>query len=185
MQCSSIKGVNLCANILSFLQENNIDILKIRAQCYDGASNMAGKFRGVQALMRERSPHANYVHCKSHCLNLALIHSSNIQCVRTMISTVQDISFMFDYSAKRLTAFVDELSRDASTKVEMEQRTKLRTLCETRWSSRADALASFKHAFPVVVHALETLQADGDTKAAGQYLAVFTALRFYSFSHCS
>ncbi|XP_060585819.1 uncharacterized protein LOC132741624 [Ruditapes philippinarum] len=85
------------------------------------------------------------------------------------MSTVQDISFMFDYSAKRLNAFCKELSQDTAARAEMEQRTKLRTLCETRWSSRADALATFKNAFSVVVHALETLQEDGDDKA-GQYL---------------
>jgi hypothetical protein len=44
----------------------------------------------------------------------------------------------------------------------MDKRTKLRTLCETRWTSRADALYTFKTAFPVVVHALERLQGLGD-----------------------
>lgn len=175
VECSSIKGNELCTKILSFLQEANLDLLKLRAQCYDGASNMSGKYRGVQALIRERSPHANYVHCKSHCLNLALVHSSNIPCVRTMMATVQDIGFMFGYSAKRLAAFTDELSRDAVTKEQMDQRQKLRTLCETRWSSRADALATFENAFPVVVHALETLEQDHDGKA-GQYL--HSVLRF-------
>lgn len=177
VECTSIKGAALCENILAFLQEADLDVLKIRAQCYDGASNMSGKFRGLQALVRERSPHANYVHCKSHCLNLALVHSSNIPCVRTMMSTVQDISFMFDYSAKRLVAFQNELSQDIATKEEMAHRTKLRTLCETRWSSRADALGTFKHAFPVVVHALETLQEDRDEKA-GLYLAAILRFEF-------
>ncbi|XP_052788478.1 52 kDa repressor of the inhibitor of the protein kinase-like [Mya arenaria] len=175
--CASVKEIELCTNIMSFLQEADLDVLKVRAQCYDGASNMSGKYRGVQALVRERSPHANYAHCKAHCLNLALVHSSNIPCVRTMMSTVQDISFLFDYSAKRLAAFVDELSRDATNKEEMEQRTKLRTLCETRWSSRADALATFRNAFPVVVHSLETLNDDGDNKA-GQYLAGILCFEF-------
>ncbi|XP_052771149.1 zinc finger MYM-type protein 1-like [Mya arenaria] len=109
LQCASVKGIELCANSLSFFQEADLDVLKVRAQCYDGASNMSGKYRGVQALVRERSPHANYVHCKAHCLNLALVHSSNIPNVRTMKSTVQDISFLLGYSAKRLAAFVDEL----------------------------------------------------------------------------
>ena len=44
----------------------------------------------------------------------------------------------------------------------MDKRTKLRTLCETRWTIRADALYTFKTAFPVVVHALERLQGLGD-----------------------
>lgn len=57
IECKSIKGVALCANIVKFLQEASLDILKIRVHCYDGASNMSGKFRGLQALIRERSPH--------------------------------------------------------------------------------------------------------------------------------
>ena len=44
----------------------------------------------------------------------------------------------------------------------MDKRTKLRTLCETRWTIRADALYTFKTTFPVVVHALERLQGLGD-----------------------
>jgi hypothetical protein len=45
----------------------------------------------------------------------------------------------------------------------------LRTLCETRWSSRADSLFTFRTAFSVVVSALETLKNDKDEKA-GLYL---------------
>ena len=49
----------------------------------------------------------------------------------------------------------------------MERRAKLRTLCETRWASRADSLYTFRTAFPVVVQALESLAEDGDAKARG------------------
>lgn len=163
--CKSIKGVDLASHIIEYLQGVGLDILQIRGQCYDGAGNMAGKYNGVQALIRERTPLANYTHCKSHCLNLSLVHSSKLQCVRTMMSTVQDIAFAFDYSAKRLAAFTDELSQDAVTKEAMTGRHKLKTLCETRWMSRADSLCTFKSAFPVVVHALESLQENGDMKA--------------------
>ena len=57
----------------------------------------------------------------------------------------------------------------------MDKRTKLRTLCETRWTSRTNALYTFKTSFPVVVHALERLQ--GDDKAV-QYLASITRFVF-------
>ena len=59
----------------------------------------------------------------------------------------------------------------------MDKRTKLRTLCETRWTSRADALYTFKTSFHIVVHALERLQGLGDDKA-GQYLASITRFVF-------
>ena len=59
----------------------------------------------------------------------------------------------------------------------MDKRTKMRTLCEMRWTSRADALYTFKTSFPVVVHALERLQGLEDDKA-GQYLASITRFVF-------
>jgi hypothetical protein len=56
--------------------------------------------------------------------------------VRNVISTVQEVAF--DYSAKKLHAFFDERDADATTKEHMEERTALQTLCEMRWTSRAD-----------------------------------------------
>ena len=60
--------------------------------------------------------------------------------VRNAMSTVQEVAFAFDYSAKKLHAFFDEREADAATKENLEKRTKLRTLCEMRWTSRADAI---------------------------------------------
>ena len=45
--------------------------------------------------------------------------------------TVQDVAFAFDYSSKKLQAFYEEVDADAATK-DMDTRTKLHTLCETR-----------------------------------------------------
>ncbi|CAC5365085.1 ABCC1 [Mytilus coruscus] len=95
-----------------------------------------------------------------------------------MMATVQDIAFAFDYSAKRLNAFATELSNcDENIKEAMEKRSKLTTLCETRWSVRADSLFTFKLAFPVVVHTLEYLRDNRDEKA-GAYLAAILKFEF-------
>jgi hypothetical protein len=48
----------------------------------------------------------------------------------------------------------------------------LKTLSETRWSSRADSLYTFKTAFHMVVLALEELEEDGDSKARGHACSV-------------
>ena len=62
-------------------------------------------------------------------------------------------------------------------KENMERCKKLKTLCETRWFSRADALYTFKTAFPVVVHSLEYLRDNNDDKA-GQYLSAILRFEF-------
>ena len=46
--------------------EFGIETRKMRAQGYDGAANMSGVHRGVQAIIRERMPEAAYIHCKAH-----------------------------------------------------------------------------------------------------------------------
>lgn len=173
----SVKGEPLADMIVQFLNDVNLDIANLRAQCYDGAANMAGKYNGVQAKILEASPQALYIHCKAHQLNLALVHSSKEPCVRNMMSTVQEIAFCFDYSAKRLLAFSDELKENENARDEMARRSKLRTLCETRWSSRADALFTFRAAFSVVAAALQTLKNDRDEKA-GLYLTAILKFEF-------
>ena len=60
-----------------------------------------------------------YVHNKSHCLDLAIVHSCNNVSVRNAMSTVQEVAFAFDYSGKKLQAFFDELEADATTKENM------------------------------------------------------------------
>ena len=100
-----------------------------------------------------------------------------IVCVCNMMSTVQEITFSFDYSAKQLLAFSEELSENQTVQEQLDRRTKLRTLCETRWSSRADSLLTFLNAFPVVVSPLEVLKDDHDDKAA-QYIGAILKFDF-------
>ena len=72
-------------------------------------------------------------------------------------------------------AFSEGLAENQTVQEQLDRRTKLRTLCETRWSSRADSLFTFLNAFPVVVSSFEVSKDDHDDKAA-QYIGVI--LRF-------
>lgn len=136
---------------------------------------MSGKHNGVQAIIKRDAPEALYVHCKAHCLNLAVVHACKEPTVRTMMAVVQECGFAFHYSAKRLEAFISELQDDDHVQEAMQRKTKLKTLCETRWTSRSDALTTFKNALPVVVHSLEYLSTQNDDKAALHLSAI---LRF-------
>jgi hypothetical protein len=76
---------------------------------------MSGKYIGVQARLLQTVTGAMYVHNNPHCLNLAIVHSCNDVSVRNAMSTVQEVAFAFDYSAKKSQAFFDELDADATT----------------------------------------------------------------------
>ena len=48
----------------------------IVSQGYDGASVMSGRCAGVQQKICQVVPHAAYVYCYAHCLNLVLVDST-------------------------------------------------------------------------------------------------------------
>ncbi|XP_060555075.1 zinc finger MYM-type protein 1-like [Ruditapes philippinarum] len=144
----------------------------MKGQGYDGAANMSGAYKGVQARIRERIPDAVYSHCKAHCLNLTIVHSCKVEFVRNMMDVVQIIAFAFSYSAKRLAQYKQTLEGDPESLEQMQERRHLQNLCETRWAARADALTTFLASIRTVVTALQTLSDNGDSKATGHCLSI-------------
>ena len=64
-ESTTCTGQALAERFLETQQGYGLDIDHMRAQGYDGAANMAGIHRGVQAIIRYRAPDAVYVHCKA------------------------------------------------------------------------------------------------------------------------
>ncbi|ODM86584.1 Zinc finger MYM-type protein 1 [Orchesella cincta] len=56
-------GNALYTRIIDALQRFNLSLENLRGQCYDGAANMSGKFKGVKAKILELQPKAFFVHC--------------------------------------------------------------------------------------------------------------------------
>jgi len=64
-----------------------------RRQCYDGASNMAGRLTGVQAMILDRCSKALYVHCSAHSLNLAVQDATRcVSLIRDTTDLVKDLT---------------------------------------------------------------------------------------------
>ncbi|XP_029348170.1 zinc finger MYM-type protein 1-like [Acyrthosiphon pisum] len=82
----------LSQEILNIAANNKLDIQKCVAQCYDGASVMSGLFSGVQKRILDIVPHAIYIHCHAHRLNLCLVHTiQNNNIVVDFFDTVQSL----------------------------------------------------------------------------------------------
>ena len=110
-ECKSTTGENLANAFISNIREAGLDIQNIRGQGYDGAANMSGCHRGVKTRIQQIVPGAVYTHCKAHNLNLAIIHDSKDALVRNMFGVVQQITFHFNYSAKRQRNFKNCVNR--------------------------------------------------------------------------
>ena len=159
---TSTTGESIAEVILSTLEKWGLDVNLLRGQGYDGASNMSGKFRGVQAIVKSRVPSAVYLHCRAHSLNLAVVHSCDNSHVRNMFGTVQKVAVFFGESAKRYHVF-KEIDKGSLTSIPGPA--KLQKLCETRWSSRYDALHTIKLKWKTVLEALSTIADGGESNA--------------------
>lgn len=96
---------------------------KLVAQTYDGAAVMSGSRGGVQIRMKEHFPHAQYVHCYAHQLNLVLKKvCSTIKRVRIFFANISGIGSFLTVSPKRSC-----LLRDICRK-------RVPTVSETRWN---------------------------------------------------
>lgn len=69
-QVASTTGLSICKMLQDAMIRLQLPIQHLRAQTYDGASNMSGKYKGCQAEMKKVQPLAMYVHCGAHVTNL-------------------------------------------------------------------------------------------------------------------
>ena len=63
-------GHQLADILLEFIEDNGISLKDLQGQSYDNAANMSGKYKGMQAIIKERNHQAEYIPCVAHSLNL-------------------------------------------------------------------------------------------------------------------
>ena len=73
VEASTLDAKSLTQYIVNTLTKHQLDLTCIVSQGYDGASVMSGHCSGVQTRLKEFAPHAVYIHCHAHILNLVLV----------------------------------------------------------------------------------------------------------------
>lgn len=156
VECDTgVTGRNLADKMLNFLNSQGVDLTKMRGQAYDGAGSMAGKTNGAAALISREYPLALYLHCASHCLNLAVVKSLDETNVRNMMGIVDKV-WIFSAHPKRQRKLEAIESTQPEAKVQ-----KLKDLCRTRWIQRIDALDRFQVLHPSIVQCMESISDEG------------------------
>lgn len=121
---------------------------------------MSGQYKGVQSIIKEQYPHAIYVHCAAHSLNLAISTASEIQSIRNCLGIIEKF-YVFFNTPKRNTVLLNCIEKsDEEPKVKT-----LKRLCATRWVQRYDAVSDFIKLFSYVVDSLDVIKDWNDTTA--------------------
>lgn len=162
--------------VLSLLQENGLEMKNMRGQGYDGAANMSGMYRGLQARIRTHNEKALYVHCKAHCLNLVLVESakSSVHFV-TFFNLVEKLYVFCTSSTKKHTAFLK-----CQQSVYPGQRVvELQKLSDTRWACRERALKALQKVLKAVLKLLTDIsESDPPDLATGDAQMYLDAINF-------
>ena len=105
-EVNSIEAATLVKVLKDCLLRLNISMNKVRGQCYDGASNMAGIRQGVATVVQEEQSNAFLTHCYGHSLNLATSDMvKGCTTMKKMLDTVQEITKLVKYSPRRQALF--------------------------------------------------------------------------------
>lgn len=132
LNCSTARDAeSLGQMIQDFLINCGMDGLPMIGQSYDGASVMSGKHAGLQMKMRALHPHAIYIHCLAHKVNLVVVNScTDIQSANVFFNTLE--ALYIHYSRPGNHAILAEIQKKLNIKIGKE----LGSLSTTRWSAR-------------------------------------------------
>ena len=142
---------------------------------------MLGKVKGVAKRVREVAPHALYVHCYGHRLNLALQDTlqDNV-CIRNELGIIQTLHNFFNTPKKEgiLSDVIvpDRFSESGSAMI------KLRPQAEIHWTCRWEAIKAVDQQSVRMLLALTVLSEDKDSKTSTDALGLLKAMLDFEFS---
>lgn len=145
-KCKSQMAADMTKQIIEIAESKGLSFDQCRGQGYDGASTMSGAYGGVQKFIQETQPHAVYVHCAAHNLNLVVNDAvSGVREVQAFFATIQELYTFFGHSIRRW---------DLLASITGESTVTLKKLNPTRWAGRLSSLMGIKHRYCDVMKAL-------------------------------
>ena len=125
-------GKELAESLLEFLKAHDIAIADCHGQSYDNASNMSGKYNGMQAIIWQQCNLAEYVPCAAHSLNV--VGQTAVGCFTLAIGffrVLQGLYSFFSASPHRWKVLMEQLPSEGLPTV--------KRMSDTCWPARADA----------------------------------------------
>ncbi|QQP57420.1 Uncharacterized protein FKW44_002402 [Caligus rogercresseyi] len=177
-EAKSTTGETLFQIVLEVINCLELHVEDIVGQCYDGASNMTGKEKGVAKRIQEVSPKAIYVHCYGHRLNLALQDTLEKNTViRNALGVIQSIHNFFNSPKRENVLRSVEMPAD----LEATPYIKLKSLSETRWSCRWEAVKAIDQQPERIIIALLKLSNNKDAKTSVDARGLVKAMLEFQF----
>ena len=168
---------SLCKYILDTLHKHGLDCNKIVSQGYDGASVMSGRYTGVQQRIKAVVPHAIYVHCYAHTLNLVLVDAvKSVQLAVEFFALLESL-YIFFSAAKAHTVFLEhqqQLYPDATPM-------RLQRLSDTRWACRFSSVNVVCSRYDCILASLDSIAYGSDANKAVEARGLYQQIKSFTF----
>ena len=93
---------NISTVLVKCLKDKSLQVGNIIGMGFDGAATFSGKKSGVQARLKKHAPHAVFVHCHCHMLQLACVQAANATTrIKHVYTRLTSLWKYFHYSTKR------------------------------------------------------------------------------------
>lgn len=176
------KLVNLVSEEMNKL---NVQFENVVAQTYDGASNMSGKYNGLQAKFKELAgEHIIFVHCYAHNLNLVLSDAATASVdVEKLFDNLQALYVMTSKSQP-----IHQLFEDCQKELEEKTVRSLKRIDTVRWSAREFSLDIFVKRYNAIMVMLQKIVDDTSFKpdkrsTADGMLKLFSTKQFLATAY--
>ncbi|KAG8175346.1 hypothetical protein JTE90_027047 [Oedothorax gibbosus] len=164
--------------IVEYLKSLNIDLKYCRGQSYDNASNMSGKYSGLQARLKEDNHLIEYVPCSAHSLNL--VGTNAAECCSSAVSFFGIVQTLYNF-------FSGSTHRWELLKEQMKNETRpitLKSTSTTRWSANADAVKALKKNFSAIGNVLCAISNNPEENLSTRHDAksLFGSIKTFEFA---
>ena len=123
------------------MDQNGIEINKCYGQSYDNASNISGKYNGMQAIILEKCQFAAFILCAVYSLNL--VGKCAAKCCPGAVSFFDFMNELYKYF------FASTHSLACAQRSTGHRLLVIQKLSITQWSARVDAAVALTKGYDV------------------------------------
>ena len=151
IEVEDLSAIGLHKLITNSIQQKELEIKNCVGQGYNGAAVMSRKYSDLYKKLQDVAPHAYYVHCALHNLNLVLKDAMEaVTETRQFYGTIELVYNFFGHIIVRGQKLQNVHDRYSSNPT-------VEALNPTRWSGRYDAVYASKERFCDVMKCLTHL----------------------------
>ena len=138
--------------LVECLKEKDLQVSRIVGMGFDGASTFSGKKTGVQTRIKKLAPHALFVHCHCHLLQLACVQAANSTTgIKHVYVSLTALWKFFHYSPKRAESL--KMVQQVLDLPEL----KIAKPSDTRWLAHERCVKAVKAGYVAIVNALNDI----------------------------